>query len=109
MGLSACALTAKQVESLDVLQRKMLRRIVGWARVESEEWCETMRRMRDKVDAALRVYPVEEWSKQLLRRRFRMACRLSHRRDEWAMRVSRWNPVLTHVDACRARGRPTTR
>ena len=108
-GLPACALTGQQVESLDILQRKMLRRIVGWARVDGEEWCETMRRMRMKVESALRLQPVEVWSKQLLRRQFRMVCRLSHRRDEWAMRVSRWSPILTNADACRARGRPTTR
>ena len=87
----------------------MLRRIVGWSRVDGEEWCETMRRMRARVDSALRVYPVEDWSKQFLRRQFRMACRLSQRIDEWAMRVSRWNPPVTHISARRLRGRPATR
>ena len=108
-GLPACALTAQQVESLDILQRKMLRRIVGWARQGDEEWSETMRRMRMKVDRALCLYPVEAWSKQLLRRQFRMVCRLSRCRDEWAMRVSCWNPILTNAAACRTRGRPATR
>ena len=63
-GLPACALTGQQVESLDILQRKTIMRIVVWARVDGEEWCETMRRMRTKVDSALRLQPVEVWSKQ---------------------------------------------
>ena len=65
--------------------------------------------MRTKVDSALRLHPVEEWSKQLLRRQFRMICRMSRRNDEWAMRVSRWSPTLTNVGARRARGRPPAR
>ena len=108
-GLSACALTAQQVESLDILQRKMLRKIVGWSRGEGEEWCETMRHMRARVDSALHVYPVEEWSKQFWRRQFCMACRLSNRSDEWAMRASRRNPPVTLISARRLRGGPATR
>ena len=108
-GLPACALTAQEMESLDILQRKMLRRIVGWVHVEPEEWCETMRRMRTRVDAALRLYPMEAWSGELLRRQFRMVCRFSRRSDEWAMRVSRWSPSHTNVGAHRGRGRPTVR
>ena len=108
-GLPSCALTAQQLESLDVLQRKMLRRIVGWVRISTEDWCETMRRMRDKVDAAMRIYTVEPWSSQLLRRQFRMACRFARRPEEWAMRVSRWKPKVSDAHAYRARGRPATR
>ena len=33
-----------QVEDLDILQRKMIRRIVGWRRIDGEPWDETMRR-----------------------------------------------------------------
>ena len=38
-----------------------------------------------------------------------MVCRFARRPDEWAMRVSRWEPMSTHECAYRARGRPTTR
>ena len=38
-----------------------------------------------------------------------MVCRMSTRSDEWAMRVSLWNPALTHVNAYRGRGRPAAR
>ena len=69
----------------------------------------TMRRMRTKVESALHLHPVEVWSTQLLRRQFRMACRISRRSDEWAMRVSRWSPPNTSAAARRSRGHPATR
>ena len=108
-GMTACALTAQQMASLDVLQRKMLRRIVGWVRMDGEEWSETMRRMRTKVESALRLYPIESWSEQLLRRQFRMVCRMARRPNEWAMCVSCWNPACANEGAGRARQRPATR
>ena len=108
-GLSACALTGKQMESLDVVQRKMFRRMAGWSRVHGEEWSDTMRRMGVKVGNALRLHPVEDWSRQLLRRQFRMVCRLQQRSHEWAMRLSHWKPELTSAAAHRTQGRPPTR
>jgi len=108
-GLHACALTSKQMESLDILQRKMLRRVVGWVRIQDEDWSETMSRMKSRVESALRVYPVEAWSAQFLRKQFRMVCRLSRRDGEWAMRVSRWKPALMYCDARRNSGRPAVR
>ena len=108
-GLPTCALTAQQLESLDVLQRKMLRSMVGWIRREPEDWSDTMRRMRDRVEAALRQYPIEKWSAQLLRRQFRMVCRFSAQSSEWPMRISRWQPSLVANGAHRSQGRPPVR
>ena len=90
-GLGSCALSAHQLDSLDVLQRKMLRRMVGWVRAPEEDWSATMRRMRGRVESALRVYPMEAWSAQFLRQQFRMVCRFSYRHDTWAMRACRWD------------------
>ena len=59
-GLSATALSAQQLEKLDTTQRKMVRNMVGWTRVPSEEWSDTMRRMRRKVDTALAIFPVQD-------------------------------------------------
>ena len=108
-GLTSCALTAQQLESLDVLQRKMLRSIVGWVRIPTEDWSDTMSRMREKVNAALQIYPMQPWSSEYLRRQFRMVCRFAKRPDEWAMRVSHWKPRETNEDTYRKRGRPATR
>ena len=54
-GLSCCPLTKQQVESIDALQRRMLRSIVEWRRVPDEHWSETMRMMRGRVDHALHL------------------------------------------------------
>ena len=35
-GLSSCSMTLSQVNSLDVVQRRMLRKIVGWTRRDDE-------------------------------------------------------------------------
>ena len=48
-GLSTLPLFDKQFADLDVVQRGMLRSIVGWRRVDSEEWVVTMRRMNSRV------------------------------------------------------------
>ena len=58
-GLACLPLTKQQLGSLDVSQNKMLRLIVGWRRVDGEEWADTMRRMRDRVNDALVHFPIE--------------------------------------------------
>ena len=87
----------------------MLRKIVGWVRIPTEDWNDTIRRMREKVNAALQIYPMQPWSSEYLRRQFRMVCRFAKRPYEWAMRVSHWKPKETNEDAYRSRGRPATR
>ena len=108
-GLAACALTAAQVASLDILQRKMLRQIVGWIWYKPEPWADTMRRMRSKVEDALRFFSIESWSVQLRRRQFRLACRVVKQLDGWPRRVVAWHPPATDSGAFRLRGRPATR
>ena len=97
-----------QLGSLDVIQRKMLRNMVGWTRYETEQWSDTMRRMREKVHSALQIFPIDNWTEQLMRRQFRMVCRFSQI-NEWAMRVSRWHPPSFYMSAHRNRGRPSHR
>jgi len=58
-GLTSCAMTKSQICSLDVVQRRMFRNIVGWVRHDGEPWDETMRRMRSKVEAGLKRYPIK--------------------------------------------------
>ena len=81
-GLAACALTGVQVESLDTVQRRMLRLIVGWVRTGEEPWADTMRRMRDRVARAMHIFPVEPWSTQFARRKYKMAgCFMANGQD----------------------------
>ena len=97
-GLSSCAMTRARMCSLDTLQRRMLRKIVGWTRVVDEPWEDTMRRMRLKVDSALTEYPMEDWSAQLLRRQFRLAYRVGNMTGSWPARLSRRHPLQRFLE-----------
>ena len=46
------SLTRTQLDRLGSVQRKMLRSIVGWVRVDGEEWETTMRRMKQRMNDA---------------------------------------------------------
>ena len=66
-ALASFPLTRCQVALLDTLQRKMVRRIVGWRRIDGEPWDETMRKMRDRVEGARHLYDWKCWSQRFLR------------------------------------------
>ena len=108
-GLTSCAMTKSQICSLDVVQRRMFRNIVGWVRHDGEPWDETMRRMRSKVEVALRRCPIENWSTQLFRRQFRLAHRVGNMVDSWPARVCKWHPPTSIPGAKRSQGRPVVR
>ena len=108
-GLATCALTRRQVESLDVLQRRMLRSIVGWVRVPDEPWDDTMRRMRHKVARATSIFPIPTWTSQLARHKFGPAGSFMQKAADWPARAIRWDPSSTHPYAHRGRGRPQRR
>ena len=52
-SLHTLALTKVQLESINALQRKMLRSIVGWVRVNGEDWSETAAQL-SKLDIVRR-------------------------------------------------------
>ena len=64
-GLAILPLQASSTEKLDVVQRKMMRKIVGWVRVPEEPWEDTMRRMKGRVDNALGQSKLKTWSLRL--------------------------------------------
>ena len=51
-GLACLTLTRADMHHSEVTQRKMLRNIVGWRRLESEPWPDTIRRMRDRTSCS---------------------------------------------------------
>ena len=108
-GLPSCPMTKSQISSLDVVQRRMFRNIVGWVRNCDEPWDETMRRIRSKIEIALRKYPIEDWSTQLFLRQFRLAHRVGNRIDSWSARVCKWYPPTSTPGAKISQGRPAER
>ena len=74
-----------------------------------EPWADTMRRMRDRVARAMSIFPIEAWSAQLARRKFKMAGRFMARSQDWPSIIVLWDPKSTNPMACRSRGRPQRR
>ena len=54
----------------------MLRRVVGWIRLEDESWHTTMRRMNVRLETAGRIYPLKLWSDILHLSKFRVAAHI---------------------------------
>ena len=75
-ALIAFPFTRRQLDILDALQRKMLRRIVGWRRVDGEPWDETMRRMKKRIEDARQLYNWQLWSCRFFRDQWRFAVHL---------------------------------
>ena len=91
IGLLTMPLTQSELTRLDVVQKKMLRSMVGWVRTPDEDWCDTMARMRDKVNNALGCYHVDNWTKQLAIRQHNFAAKLA-RQPGWRRTILAWCP-----------------
>ena len=48
-GLTTCPLTKHDYDQLAVLQRKMLRQIIGWTKLPDDEWDDVYRRIRQNI------------------------------------------------------------
>ena len=51
-ALIAFPMTLNRIEQFNLLQRKMLRRIRGWRRIQNEDWRDTMIRMNTRMEDA---------------------------------------------------------
>ena len=110
-GLETCPLTTKQLEQIDVTQRKMLRKMVGWTHYSDESWEESGRRMKLRLDTALTLSPVPRWSQTILSKKATLMKRLSDGNAPLlATRAHRWSPTacahLNGHSAYRPTGRP---
>ena len=57
-GLASLPLTQRFLHKLDVVQRRMLRSIVGWVRIPDEPWENTMRRVNQRMEHAAYLHPL---------------------------------------------------
>ena len=89
-GLGSLPLTKRQLEEIDVLQRKMLRSIVGWYRVEGEAWSDTMRRMKSRVQSSLRQSPVTAWSEVYRSTQHSFVARIV-KQSAWPLFAASWD------------------
>ena len=64
-GLSTAPVTKQEIHSLGVVQRKMIRSMVGYVKFPGEDWDDMYRRLRTKIEAAYKLYPVRDWCEVL--------------------------------------------
>ena len=114
-GLAVLPLQALCMEKLNIVQRKMMRKIVGWVRLPEEPWENTMRRMSARVDIAVGQLKVKEWSARILDTQWKFVGRLKFLpSSSWPSRAAFWQPPEIDDPSCaflphRAQGRPFTR
>ena len=61
-GLCTAPLTTAELRNLDVTQRCMLRRIVGWVCYDNDSWQERSKKMQARMQRALALHPIDELS-----------------------------------------------
>ena len=100
-GTSVLPMTKHHLQKFDILQRKMLRRIVGWRRIDGEEWKDTMKRMNDRLEEAQRLFFCEPWSMIFARSQWRY---VKHLMDAypllWARIMIKFNKYSTDDPEC---------
>ena len=105
-GLETPPLTKTQLERIDGIQRKMLRSVTGWVRVQDESWAESMRRVNARVAEALRLFPVKPWTEQLACRKILAGWSFGQCEScSWPAKAIRWNTQFDN-ETYRLLGRP---
>jgi len=114
-GLSSAPLTQRPFHSLSVLQRKMLRNIVGHVRVHDDNWSDYHKRMNERIARALDRQAVPDWAEELLARKEKLYEKVvSGRCSALVSKVCDWCPRAVSdpklsIQPRRERGRPCTR
>ena len=93
----------------------MLRNLIAWDRRNDEAWEDTMRRMKIKLDRALKIQPIQLWADTAIKRKWIQAYKiLNMHESRWANKISNFDPSSCMQDetieiAKRKRGRPRIR
>ena len=91
-ALETAPLTNALLRKLDVTQRCMLRRMVGWVCYEEDSWEERGRRMKVRLQSALNQYAVQSWSELWERRRQSLKSSMPCA-PYWTKAAYQWNPT----------------
>ena len=110
-SLSTTPLTVSQFARLDGVQRKMMRRIVGWAKHDEEDWHDAGHRMKERLNTAWSSTRVAVWSQARGKQRRKLIEKVTNRPAGIVCRVYRWSmrPTVPGQLAYRRRGRPACR
>ena len=112
-GLATLPLSSLSLQKIEMVQRKMQRKIVGWVRIDNETWEETMHRMKYRVNRALQQYGVMPWKERIGKYLWKMILRIKSASNEaWIRQSSMWAPnetedALSDFLPHRCRGQPS--
>ena len=114
-ALPVFPLHQSHLQALDVLQRKMLRRIIGWRMLQDESWKDVMAIMKDRFARAQCLYYSEPWSMRFARNQWRYINHLLRGSPLlWSRSLCKYN-WSSHIDSSssslpqRRQGRPRMR
>ena len=60
-SLLTCPLTSNQFQQLEVVKKRMLRSIVGWAPLVDNDWHEFRQKVNRKLENAQQIFNVTSW------------------------------------------------
>ena len=70
-GAAVLPLTWGEIINYDVIQKKMLRKIIGWERLEEDDWHELMAKMKFKMIRAMQIHHIHLWSEHIFQSQWR--------------------------------------
>ena len=101
-GLSSVPLQSKHLKMIQTTQNKMMRRMVGWRRLQNEPWSDTMHRMKQRVASMLKVAPCPDFCSGALQSKWKwMAKVIYDKPGSWPSRLLKFD-----LDTTLPRGRP---
>ena len=109
--MASAPLTNALIQRINIAERRMLRLLVGWVRVDRENWPDTWRRMRTRVDRVLEKFPLRHWHQEIYKRQWILAYRCANMDEEenWCAQAVLWDPTKTQNsehNPRRKQGRP---
>ena len=108
-SLETCPLSESLGTRLDVVQRKMLRRMVGWVSSSGDSWEDIGRRMKNRLQQCLDKSPVIDWSEAVYNRKSKCFNSIDAA-PLWISSDCKWDLVAcssaNFADAYRSVGRP---
>ena len=112
-GGAVLPLSENDLKRLNIVQRRMLRSMIGWRRFTDEPWEETMRRMKRRMADALQHFPLSSWSERFHRNRWRYAIHVvNNEKNRLPFWLAQWVPLLDPISIYmpyRGPGRPRLR
>ena len=111
-SLETAPLKETLLQKLDVTQRTMLRRMVGWVCYDADTWEERGRRMKMRLQQALQQHQVADWSDQIAGRKVQLREHLVEA-PYWTRTACAWDPCRfasrNGQETYRCAGRPRMR